>query len=304
MLHLRTAIIESGLSSTYAEVTTAEKYVFASFIGITIFGSIELVVLCFITFKRYSGLYFWSLLVASISLVPQALGFTFILYRIGVSEYLSTALTVFSWYAMVTGQALVLYSRLHLVCHNKKICDGVLWMIIIDAICLHVPTTILIFGSASSDANLFVSAYGIMEHIQIMGFALQESIISGVYIWEVARLLRIRPQRSHVTVLKQLLCINILILMVDIAVVSVEYEGYWAIQVVIKPFSYSVKLKLEYAVLSRLVIVAQGSSALSGPSRAVADVEQPTFSPHENCGPVLEDSSCYSSRDTSILRPK
>lgn len=170
--------IESGLSSAYAEVTNTEKYVSASFIGITIFSSIELEVLYFVTFSRYSGLYFWSLLVASISLVPQALGFTFIFYRIGVLKYLSTALTVFSWYAMVTGQALVLYSRLHLVCQNEKICDGVLCMIIIDAICLHIPPPIFMFGSVSGKANVFVIVYGNMEHIQTMGFVIQESVIS------------------------------------------------------------------------------------------------------------------------------
>lgn len=291
MLLLRNAKIESGLSSAYAEVTNTEKYLFASFIGITIFSSIELEVLCFVTFKRYSGLYFWSLLVASISLVPQALGFTFIFYRIGVSEYVSTALTVFSWYAMVTGQALVLYSRLHLVCQNKKICDGVLCMIIIDAICLHIPPTIFMFGSVSGKANVFVIAYGIMEHIQIMGFVIQESIISGIYIWEVSKLLRLRSHRSHVMVLKQLLFINILILMLDIAVVSVEFSGHWAVQVIIKSFSYSVKLKLEYAVLSRLVTVTQGNSAMLGITEASTNDEQPDSLPHDLCVPAAEVSS-------------
>lgn len=61
-------------------------------------------------------------------------------------------------------------------------------------------------------------------------------------------------------VLKQLLSINILILMLDIALVRVEFSGHWAVQLIIQSFSYSVKLML--AVLSRLVTVTQGNSAM------------------------------------------
>ena len=54
-------------------------------------------------------------------------------------------------------------------------------MIIVDAIVLHVPTTILTCGS---NANLpsFVQGYNVMEKIQMCGFFLQEVILSSIYI--------------------------------------------------------------------------------------------------------------------------
>lgn len=49
---------------------------------------------------------------------------------------------------MVTGQSLVLYSRLHLVVRRKL--PWVLTMIIVNAVLLHGGTTVLVFGVSAS----------------------------------------------------------------------------------------------------------------------------------------------------------
>jgi hypothetical protein len=159
---------------------------------------------------------------------------------------------------MVTGQSMVLWSRLHLVLQNRKVLRSVLWMICINAFILHISTTVVVYGTIAHPMGPWPRAYDIMERIELVGFCVQEFVISSIYVWETVKLLRLRPEgRSH-GILHQLLVINIVILLLDIAVVIIEYVGLYAIQVTFKPLAYSVKLKLEYAILGKLIAVARG----------------------------------------------
>ncbi|RHZ72411.1 hypothetical protein CDV55_108795 [Aspergillus turcosus] len=241
-------------------IDQSQKYVFTVFAGVVCYNAIELVVLCLTTFKRYHGCYFWSLLVASLSLIPHVLGF-FLLFFLPttVSPYVAVSLIIPTWYMMVTGHSLVLWSRLHLVLNKPKILRGILAMIITDAVVLHVPVTVLLYGAVSPHAARFTAGYNVMERIQLIIFALQECIISSFYVAETIKMLRLRPPEArHRRILTQLLVINIVILVLDVAVVGTEYAGYYAVQVMFKPVAYSIKFKLEYAILGRLIEVAKG----------------------------------------------
>jgi hypothetical protein len=237
--------------------TTAEAYASMAFAGITWYNSIELVVLCFVTFKRYRGCYFWSLLVASISLTPNILGFLFLILPIGIPPYFSLTISVSGWCGMVTGQSLVLWSRLHLVHRNHKVIRALLWMIVTNAILLHVPTLVLVFGAISPHPETFTDGYNIMERIEVVGFCVQESILSSIYIWETMKLLRLRPGGWRQNILIQLLIINVIILILDVSVVAIEYAGFYSVQVPLKAAVYSVKLKLEYAILGKLIQITK-----------------------------------------------
>jgi hypothetical protein len=101
-----------------------------------------------------------------------------------------------------------------------------------------------------------------MERIELTGFCLQEFILSGLYIHETIKILRIRPptgQGSHPDrkIMHQLLAINFLIIMLDIILLTLEYLNYFVIQTTLKPLVYSIKLKLEFGVLNRLVSLVQ-----------------------------------------------
>lgn len=43
--------------------------------SLAIYNGLELLMLIFTTFRRFSGLYFWSLLVSSFGLIPYTIGF-------------------------------------------------------------------------------------------------------------------------------------------------------------------------------------------------------------------------------------
>lgn len=243
----------------YTANDSARAVVFATFSSIAWYNAIELVILCFVTFKRWRGCYFWSLLVASSSIIPYCLGFILLFFPTGVTPYVCVTLIILSWCGMVTGQSMVLWSRLHLLLRNTKVLWNVLWMIIIDAILLHIPIAVLLFGAVGMPAGPFAHGYSIMERIQVAGFCIQELVISSIYIWEAIHLLRLRPGVQSRGILSQLLVINIIILFLDVAIVVMEYVGFYALQVMFKPVAYSIKLKLEYAILGRLISVARES---------------------------------------------
>lgn len=114
------------------------------------------------------------------------------------------------------------------------------------------------YGIVSPKASQFSTGYEVMERIQLVGFCIQELVLSGLYVYETAKLLRLRPEQRHRQILVHLLIINIFILVLDFAVVGTEYAGYYAVQVMFKPVAYSIKLKLEYAILGKLVEIANG----------------------------------------------
>jgi hypothetical protein len=57
----------------------------------------------------------------------------------------------------------------------------------------------------------------------------------------------------------ELLAINVLIILMDIAVLVVEFLGLYYLQVLLKCTIYSIKLKIEFAVLGKLTAIVEAS---------------------------------------------
>ncbi|CAG8410609.1 unnamed protein product [Penicillium salamii] len=284
--------IASSLIHNYGNSDTVRTAIFAAFSAVAWYNAIELIVLCFVSFKRWNGTYFWSLLVASSSIVPHCLGYILLFFPTGVTPWVCVTLILLSWVGMVTGQSMVLWSRLHLVLQNTKILYGVRWMIGIDAVLFHIPTAVVLYGTVAQPTGKWARGYDIMERIQLVGFCIQELIISSIYVWETIKLLRLRPEGRPQGVLNQLLVINIVILLLDIAIVVIEYVGYYAVQVMVKPVVYSIKLKLEYAILGKLVTVARGGCDSQELPSSVREINEVSSFPEGN-------ASTFGSRRTS-----
>ncbi|EON66337.1 hypothetical protein W97_05730 [Coniosporium apollinis CBS 100218] len=255
----------TGVTGGYEGNSLALKVLIAFFLGLSMYNAIEILILVFLTFSRYRGLYFWSLVISSLGLIPYGLGFLFKYFKVLTSSWKWLSLTLISigWYPMITGQSLVLWSRLHLIVSGekgRKILLYTKWMIIIDAIVLHIPSTVLTFGSnGDTDTAIFVRAYDIMESLQMTGFFLQEVILSSIYIVETVRILRTSFQPESRRLMHQLLIINIIIIVMDVALLGMEYASLYLLETVTKGFCYSIKLKLEFAILSRLVKFVGGA---------------------------------------------
>jgi hypothetical protein len=188
------------------------------------------------------------------------------------------------------GQSVVLWSRLHLLSNSRRVLRWTLWMIIVNGTLLHSVTTVLTFGSNSNSLTpttlrRFVNGYSIMEKIQMVGFFVQELILSAVYIREAIRLLKMSEavhddvqsfddgtghghiRNSHVRkTMYQLLAINVIIIVMDLALLGVEFANLYLIETTLKGVVYSIKLKLEFAVLGKLVQFVRNRGASSNSS--------------------------------------
>ncbi|KAL9000421.1 MAG: hypothetical protein Q9169_000938 [Polycauliona sp. 2 TL-2023] len=255
--------VDDGSTGERIPFQKATFMAIAAFTAVAWYNVIELNIQVFLTFKRHRGLYFWSLLISSYGCVLHALGFLLKFFRLtGPNDeyvYISVSIITIGWYAMVTGQAMVLYSRLHLVVRERKILRGILAMIIVDAICFHTPTTILTYGVNSVDYRKYLKAFNVVERLQMTAFCIQEFIISGVYVYSTIKLLRPVYHGRTRKVMMQLIWINSIIIAMDVVLLGMEYSSYYRIEATLKAMVYSIKLKLEFAVLNQLMTLANSS---------------------------------------------
>ncbi|KAJ5792086.1 uncharacterized protein N7503_008064 [Penicillium pulvis] len=254
-----------GISGALAAEGNVLQMVLVTFIALSCYNIAELVVLVTATFRRWRGLYFWSLLTSGcLGVIPYTIGFMMKFFTRADSVLSVTVLTV-GWWTMVTGQSVVLYSRLHLVLRDEKTLTWVLRMIVLNFFLLEVPTTILTYGAnvIHTGSLAWVWGYNVMEKVQLTGFTIQESLISTLYVIHTVKLLRLgadATSRSNSrTIMYHVIGINCTIMAMDLLLLSLEYANQYAVQIVLKGFIYSIKLKLEFAVLGRLVDIIQGS---------------------------------------------
>lgn len=232
--------------------------------SITLYNALELAIIIYTTFKRRSSLYFWSFVVATFGLIPHSLGFLLKALDSVSLSFAFPAVVLIGWICMVTGQSLVLYSRLYLVLHDEKRLRMVRNMIVFNAFVLHVPTVVIAYGKDYATAGMagWALAMAVYEKVQLVGFFLQEVIISGIYIWETVKMLRVRRgmedkgQGRELWV--HLVMVNVVVLVLDVTILVLEAAGFPDVQRVYKGFAYSVKLKVEFSILNKLVALTTG----------------------------------------------
>ena len=92
------------------------------------------------------------------------------------------------------------------------------------------------------------------EKVVVGLFTLQELIISSVYLWETVRILRagqlVKQKNRHR--IEKLFLANIAIICLDITTVTLEFLSIFGVWCSFKGFGYTVKLKIEFAILNQL----------------------------------------------------
>ncbi|KAL4939802.1 hypothetical protein BDV06DRAFT_214011 [Aspergillus oleicola] len=228
----------------------------AVFLTIGLFNSLELVVMVCWTFRSWRGLYFWSLLISSVGIIPYVVGSILHYWNI-VTLSASLTVTYIGFLMIVPVQSFILYSRLFLVFYYQRFLRNLLDVIIIVTVILLIPNAIAMFGSAFIQDPSWNYAYNVTERLQVTGFCVQELFISFLYIWSTVKLLRLSPEgKSRAKrIMYELLGINTFIIALDIAIIVVEYLNLYSLQTCLKVLVYSIKVKLEFAILGRLVAV-------------------------------------------------
>lgn len=238
--------------------TREKTYAIVAFTSIALYNVLELVCIIFTTFKKRKGLYFISFCVSTFGIVPYSIAFLLVsLFPHPEGIYGYVTMIVIGWSCMVTGQSLVLYSRLHLIHRNPLHLRIILWVIIVDGIVLHTTAAVMIFGTNSSDdPSRFYKPYAIVERLQVTVFFVQELSISLIYIWATFNMFRnsaLHPRSSRSRMLWRLIAVNVVVILLDFTILGLEYGGLYKLQTTYKAVAYSVKLKIEFGILNDLV---------------------------------------------------
>ena len=173
---------------------------------------------------------------------------------------LYTLFILAGWTIYAPAQLLVLYSRLHLVNQNRKVHRWVLIMIIVVASLMIIPTWPLVW-QAYNPYNPRLSALyspreAIVDRCTQLGYTVAESIVGGIYIWSLTKLLNLKASVRQRRVMTDLIYVNVIAVCLDVLTVVLVYLNQTGISHPIQAFSYILKLKLEFLVLNQLMAVA------------------------------------------------
>jgi hypothetical protein len=254
------------------------------FLALAVYNTLEIIVKIFRRFRRYHGVYFYSMLAASIGIIIHALGYFLRNFDISNSAPLEITLACGGGMLMITGQSIVLWSRLHLISPGKRD-RWLLWMIIADCIVVQGGATTLFAGSNSLRPATWLKVYAKWEIFQVTWFVFQECLISGLYICRTFMLMQSSAAfrgRDFKRVFHHLIAVNILVISLDITILAFQYAGLYEIQTSWKTLAYSIKLKFEFDILHQLVDFTKRGFSAQGPSgsRHISDVVGGTGDSH------------------------
>ena len=234
-----------------------------AFVGITLYLFVEVNVMIFRAFKKRQGLYFWSMQIGTLGILVETVGIILKYFGSPSTDAIWPLYTLFiliGWGAYSTAQSLVLYSRLHLVMRNQKIQRYVLYMIVSTLFTLVLPHFILVWPAYNTSdhqmSSLWSPREAIVQRYTQIGYMITESIISGLYLWSLVPLLRLKSNVRQRRVMTDLIYVNILVIAFDILQVMLVYTNQLGFSQPVQSFSYIMKLRLEFLVLNQLMDVA------------------------------------------------
>ncbi|OKL56109.1 hypothetical protein UA08_08686 [Talaromyces atroroseus] len=255
----------------------------AAFTALPLWMTIELTVSVLYVFRRWSGLYFWSVLVTTWSISVHAIGFLLSYCVPSCNQIASSVLAEVGWVGMVSGFAVVLYSRLNLisfVMQNRHILRLALGMIITDAMLFHIPALVIFIIGTSSGAMFekYVTCMNILERIQIVAFSVQELIISGLYIYGTFKMERDSFNSRIRKTIRLLITVQIAVILCDALLITLDFAGYYILKSFIHSFVYAFKLQMEFVILNEFKqLVTQASSGSEAIEKGFRDMTGPNI---------------------------
>ncbi|RYN94025.1 hypothetical protein AA0120_g4299 [Alternaria tenuissima] len=229
----------------------------AAFLGVALYLCIELNVRL-LTRTTSRSLYFWSCLLCSWGLIVHGIAILLLNFHIW-EAYSSIVVVELAWLTYVVAQSLVLYSRLNLVLRNTQIGRYVLYMIVVDSVIFGLTTRHPNFTARLHHANVT------WDKVQVSAFFVQETLINILYIYETAKYLENMEllgncRQTTRTNLRNLIAVNVLIIILDCSVMGLCFSGYFDLQGFYKVAVYAVKLRTEFMILNQLRKALTGAS--------------------------------------------
>ncbi|KAE8378634.1 hypothetical protein BDV26DRAFT_292031 [Aspergillus bertholletiae] len=230
-------------------------------LAVAAYNCVELLYWIFSFFRRYQGCYFWSLLVTTLGMVIFITGVALSLAEVG-PDAVGIIAYPFGFLIMGTASAMVLYARLHLVTTDRTP-QYVLFFIIFTTCTLYIPISVIYLIGAFTgfatrpDLASFAEKF---EHFVIACSCARELLLSGGYLWVASR--NLKPVldmkgRQGRRVIRELIFVNLFVLSTMVCLLVIDNTNHSSVKKGFGVLVTSIKMKLEFAVLNRLVTLVQ-----------------------------------------------
>ncbi|TGJ84696.1 hypothetical protein E0Z10_g4084 [Xylaria hypoxylon] len=248
-------------------VSLSISMVIAGLFAISVYNSLEIYISIYRTFRRRQGLYFWSAICANTGIPILSVSSLLRFFALAPAGPMSIVIDI-GWWMMVTGQSLMVYSRLHLVIGDPRKLRWLLCMVIGMFLFVQVPVGILFIANnyyrGPNMETPITTVFDGTEKTQLVVLSLQEVILSGLYVYEWANMrkqIEITKGRKVQTMFHELVTLFVVVVALDISLIIIQFANLFEIQVTYKPLVYSIKLKVETFVLNNLVeLVSSGGN--------------------------------------------
>jgi len=280
----------------------------AVFTAVPLWMTVELTIWVFYVFRRYSGLYFWSVLITTWGVTLHAIGFVLKDCVPACPWQLGTTIAEIGWVSMVSGFSVVLYSRLHLVIRNQR----TLQLVSRDDNhrCIPLPRPhhcLSVWYILQKDTQEISPYMAPMERVQVLGFSIQEILISSIYIYATLQMLKGSFNKKIRRTTAFLILIQVIVILCDVVVIALDYAQYFTLKAVIHSFVYAFKLQLEFVILNQfrdVIAKVVSPQEVSMPSKAntMHNILRPP-SPPSGSDDEATDKRWWSSRSVSVNTP-
>lgn len=227
-----------------------------TFSSIAIYNGLETYFWIFHVFKEPRGLYFWSMQTATLGILMHTI-FQLTSTYDRMAPMPSSVITVLGYYLMTVSPLFVLYSRLHIISLNFRKIRWIFYFIVGISSVLFVPAITITVGAVYGVPG-FIKALPIYLGIQITAFTVTEIVLSGIFVWtsfqSLQPIIAVKGKQGR-NFLKSMVVIYIMvvILLLSLLVFLVfEYLHFYFISITFNPFVCSLKLKLEFTIITLL----------------------------------------------------
>ncbi|KAJ0413115.1 hypothetical protein BJY00DRAFT_320100 [Aspergillus carlsbadensis] len=206
-------------------------------------------------FRHFRGLYFYSCLITAVSLGGYV-ALAIVTLHTGVRATVAWACVLWAFICgtLSTAQVLILYARIHLVCpHSPRVVRAVRLVIIVTSVLL-LPPLVTSYIYTSRNLSWAVSNSMIQRSI-VLAFTVREMAVCVVYIVQAIQELGAIAAHKGLAgkrVMQQVIMVQGLVTLLDAVMLAISWSAPIALQWAITSVVYSIKLKMEFAILNAL----------------------------------------------------
>jgi hypothetical protein len=239
---------------------------YIAFFSVALWLALDLIFQVHITFRRWSGMYYWTVLGTSIGVGLHATMLTVKMFTVqNVAENIGTTiLTKMGDIFTQTGFSLVLYSRLNLVMRAQQAyLKYILILILVSSLAVHTSTTTLTIGMNTRKKPEWFKHALFAEQFLIVWYTLLEFSLSTLYTYNTAQmtkdsavLLKHQSKKTRQNLLRFMVFAQVVTSSFDITLVVLLMMRLKYKQIFM-PFFYGIKLKVEFMALNQLQSLVQ-----------------------------------------------